>query len=67
METVRTHGSGGQTFVSTTVPGVTRGIHYHLHKIERFVVLDGEAVIRLRRMFHDEVARVPRLRRATRR
>ena len=25
VETVRTHGSGGQTFVSTTVPGVTRG------------------------------------------
>jgi UDP-2-acetamido-2,6-beta-L-arabino-hexul-4-ose reductase len=59
VETVRTHGSGGQTFVSTTVPGVTRGIHYHLHKIERFVVLDGEAVIRLRRMFHDEVLEFP--------
>ena len=59
VETVRTHGSGGQTFVSTTVPGVTRGIHYHLHKIERFVVLDGEAVIRLRRMFHEEVVELP--------
>jgi len=59
VETVRTHGYGGQTFVSTTVPGVTRGIHYHLHKIERFVVLDGEAVIRLRRMFHDEVVELP--------
>lgn len=59
VETVRTHGSGGQTFVSTTVPGVTRGIHYHLHKIERFVVLDGQAVIRLRRMFHDEVVELP--------
>lgn len=59
VETVRTHGSGGQTFVSTTVPGVTRGIHYHLHKIERFVVLDGQAVIRLRRMFHDDVVELP--------
>ena len=59
VETVRTHGSGGQTFVSTTVPGVTRGIHYHLHKIERFVVLDGEAVIRLRRMFDHEVLEFP--------
>lgn len=59
VETVRTHGSGGQTFVSTTVPGVTRGIHYHLHKIERFVVLEGQAVIRLRRMFHDEVVELP--------
>jgi UDP-2-acetamido-2,6-beta-L-arabino-hexul-4-ose reductase len=59
VETVRSHGQGGQTFVSTTVPGVTRGIHYHLHKIERFAVLDGEAVIRLRRMFHDEVVELP--------
>ncbi len=59
VETVRSHGGGGQTFVSTTVPGVTRGIHYHLHKIERFVVLDGDAVIRLRRMFHDEVLEFP--------
>ncbi len=59
VETVRNHGSGGQTFVSTTVPGVTRGIHYHLHKIERFVVLDGQAVIRLRRMFHDDVIELP--------
>jgi UDP-2-acetamido-2,6-beta-L-arabino-hexul-4-ose reductase len=55
VETVRNHGSGGQTFVSTTVPGVTRGEHYHLRKIERFVVLEGEATIELRRMFSDEV------------
>lgn len=55
VETVRTHGNGGQSFVSTTVPGVTRGEHYHLHKIERFVVLEGEAAIALRRMFSSEV------------
>ncbi|WP_181309862.1 polysaccharide biosynthesis C-terminal domain-containing protein [Nocardioides campestrisoli] len=55
VETVRAHGRGGQTFVSTTVPGVTRGEHYHLHKVERFVVLEGEAVIALRRMFTDDV------------
>lgn len=59
VETVRTHGSGGQTFVSTTVPGVTRGEHYHLHKIERFVVLNGRATISLRRMFTDEVLDFP--------
>ncbi len=59
VETVRNHGSGGQTFVSTTVPGVTRGEHYHLRKIERFVVLEGEAVIELRRMFTDEVLTFP--------
>lgn len=55
VETVRCHGSGGQTFVSTTHPGITRGEHYHLHKVERFVVLDGSAEIALRKMFTDEV------------
>jgi len=55
VETVRSHGGTGQTFVSTTRPGVTRGEHYHLRKVERFVVLSGRASIRLRRMFSDEV------------
>ncbi len=59
VETVRSHGAGGQTFVSTTVPGVTRGEHYHLAKIERFVVLSGQATISLRRMFTDEVLDFP--------
>ncbi|MFB2594523.1 NAD-dependent epimerase/dehydratase family protein [Paracoccus sp. p4-l81] len=43
-------GGGGQSFVSWTNSGVTRGDHFHLHKIERFLVLDGEAVIRIRRV-----------------
>jgi UDP-2-acetamido-2,6-beta-L-arabino-hexul-4-ose reductase len=34
---------------------VTRGDHFHLGKIERFVVLKGTAVIRLRRLLTDEV------------
>lgn len=55
VETVRSHGGQGQTFVSTTRPGVTRGEHYHLNKIERFVVLGGSARISLRRVFHHEV------------
>lgn len=59
VETMRCHGTGGQTFVSTTKPGVTRGDHYHLHKVERFVVLEGEAEISLRRMFTDEVVTFP--------
>ena len=41
-------GGGGQTFLSTTKPGFTRGDHFHLGKVERFLVLSGEAVIRLR-------------------
>ena len=45
FETVRAHGGTGQTFVSTTRPGRTRGDHYHLHKVERFFVVRGEAEI----------------------
>ncbi len=41
---------GGQCFISTTKPGVTRGNHYHTRKVERFLVLGGEAVIRIRRL-----------------
>lgn len=43
-------GGGGQTFVSWTELGVTRGDHFHLGKVERFLVLDGEAIIRIRRV-----------------
>jgi UDP-2-acetamido-2,6-beta-L-arabino-hexul-4-ose reductase len=55
VEAVKSHGHGGQTFFSTTKPGVTRGEHYHLSKVERFVVVSGEAQIRLRRVLHDDV------------
>ena len=49
------HGSEGQTFVSTSKPGVVRGQHFHLRKFERFVVLEGEARISLRRLLSKEV------------
>jgi UDP-2-acetamido-2,6-beta-L-arabino-hexul-4-ose reductase len=48
-------GGGGQTFLSTTLPGVTRGNHFHLNKVERFLVVQGEAVIRIRKVLSDEV------------
>ena len=54
VETVRAHGSEGQTFISTTVPGITRGQHFHLRKAERFVVVGGQARISLRRVLTDE-------------
>ncbi len=38
----------GQIFVSRTRPGVTRGNHYHHVKTEKFLVLSGEGLIRLR-------------------
>ncbi|MBK1696665.1 polysaccharide biosynthesis C-terminal domain-containing protein [Rhodovibrio salinarum] len=47
--------NGGQCFLSTTEPGVTRGDHYHFDKIERFLVIDGEAIIRIRRVGDDDV------------
>jgi UDP-2-acetamido-2,6-beta-L-arabino-hexul-4-ose reductase len=49
--------NGGQTFFSTTAPGVTRGNHFHTQKFERFIVCAGEAEIRLRRLFSDEIHR----------
>jgi UDP-2-acetamido-2,6-beta-L-arabino-hexul-4-ose reductase len=50
---------GGQTFLSTTKPGVTRGDHFHLNKVERFLVVQGEAVIRIRKVLSDEVWEYP--------
>jgi UDP-2-acetamido-2,6-beta-L-arabino-hexul-4-ose reductase len=47
--------TGGQIFYSTTKPGITRGNHYHTRKIERFCVIGGDAVIRLRRIGTAEV------------
>ncbi|MBC7596537.1 MAG: SDR family oxidoreductase [Kineosporiaceae bacterium] len=55
VEAVKVHGGGGQTFFSTTVPGVTRGEHFHLRKIERFIVIGGTARIQLRKLFTDEI------------
>lgn len=38
----------GQIFVSRTRPGITRGNHFHHTKTEKFMVVEGEAVIRMR-------------------
>ena len=40
-------------------PGITRGEHFHLAKVERFVVLRGSAEISLRRVGDTEVLRFP--------
>jgi UDP-2-acetamido-2,6-beta-L-arabino-hexul-4-ose reductase len=55
FECVRSHGGGGHAFVSSTVPGATRGEHFHLRKVERFVVLRGRARVTLRRLLTDQV------------
>jgi UDP-2-acetamido-2,6-beta-L-arabino-hexul-4-ose reductase len=46
--------SGGQVFFSVTRPGITRGNHFHMRKVERFCVVQGEAVIRLRKIGTDQ-------------
>jgi len=55
FETVRAHEGPSQAFASITPPGQRRGDHYHLHKVERFFVVRGEAEICLRRLLHDEL------------
>lgn len=55
FETSRAHGGTSMSYLSTTRPGQKRGEHYHLHKVERFFVVQGEAEIQLRRLLHDEV------------
>ena len=47
--------TSGQSSYSTTVPGITRGNHYHTRKVERFAVIKGEARIQLRKVNTDEV------------
>jgi UDP-2-acetamido-2,6-beta-L-arabino-hexul-4-ose reductase len=45
----------GQIFVSRTKPGITRGNHYHHTKTEKFLVVEGEAIIRFRHIRGEEV------------
>jgi len=48
--------NGGQAFLSSTLPGITRGNHYHTRKFERFLVIKGQAVIRVRKLFSSETS-----------
>ena len=41
----------GQIFVSRTKPGVTRGNHFHHTKAEKFLVVEGDAMIRFRSLY----------------
>lgn len=47
--------TGGQSFLSWTHPGITRGNHFHRRKVERFVVVGGSARISLRRLGFTDV------------
>ena len=48
-------GSAGQSSYSTTVPGITRGNHYHTRKVERFAVISGKASVKLRKIDSNEI------------
>jgi len=56
VEAVR-EGNGGQVHYSTTRPGFVRGEHFHFRKVERFVILSGEAEIALRPVCGDKIVR----------
>ena len=45
----------GQFSISTTVPGITRGNHYHNTKNEKFLVIKGEASIKHRQIHGDDI------------
>lgn len=47
--------AGSQTFLSTTHPGQRRGDHFHTDLVERFLVVSGEATIRIRKVLTDTV------------
>ncbi|MFA6148727.1 MAG: NAD-dependent epimerase/dehydratase family protein [bacterium] len=49
----------GQIFVSRTLPGITRGNHYHDTKVEKFCVIRGQGVIRFRRIDSDRILEYP--------
>jgi UDP-2-acetamido-2,6-beta-L-arabino-hexul-4-ose reductase len=48
----------GQIFVSRTRPGITRGDHFHDTKVEKFIVVEGDAIIRFR-LISNEVSGHP--------
>jgi UDP-2-acetamido-2,6-beta-L-arabino-hexul-4-ose reductase len=49
----------GQIFVSKTLPGITRGNHYHDTKLEKFCVIQGQGVIRFRQIDSDRILEYP--------
>jgi UDP-2-acetamido-2,6-beta-L-arabino-hexul-4-ose reductase len=57
FECLQSYGGQSLVFCSTSRPGVTRGEHFHLRKVERFLVLRGTGMIALRRLFDQAIVR----------
>ena len=49
----------GRVYVFRARPGVTRGNHYHKHLIEKFLVVAGRGVIRLRQRHESATLAIP--------
>ncbi|WP_019908922.1 polysaccharide biosynthesis C-terminal domain-containing protein [Paenibacillus sp. HW567] len=49
----------GQVFISRTKPGITRGNHWHHTKVEKFLVIEGEAVVKFRQIEGDQIIEYP--------
>ena len=47
--------AASQTFLSTTHPGQRRGDHFHVDLVERFLVVSGKAVIRVRKVLTETI------------
>ncbi len=48
--------NAGQVSINVTKPGVTKGSHWHHTKTEKFLVVSGESVVRLRNIATDELS-----------
>ncbi|WP_054942743.1 NAD-dependent epimerase/dehydratase family protein [Paenibacillus ihuae] len=57
-EFIKTEHSG-QVFISRTKPGITRGNHWHHTKVEKFLVIEGEAVVKFRQIEGEEILEYP--------
>ena len=49
----------GQIFVSKTLPGITRGDHYHHTKLEKFCVIQGQGIVRFRHINTNKILDYP--------
>ncbi len=47
--------NGGQFSFSSTNPAVERGNHFHKSKIERFCVIEGKAIIKIRKIGQEKI------------
>jgi UDP-2-acetamido-2,6-beta-L-arabino-hexul-4-ose reductase len=45
----------GQIFLSRTLPGIVRGNHYHHTKTEKFFVVEGDGLLRMRQIQSREI------------